>query len=175
MRYFIRKVSSLGMWQPSKKQGDFPTMDHKKQLIHDITKDKFESPSYWLAHDEQEIERVVSGLILLNPPKPNKLKNFRFIAFEEMCFLTESGELLLLQDRDEAFPIASLEEHHYIFKPEASRNELILARIIQCHGFLGEYRKKPVGSSDKSLQDILKECVEEVKDEYKSKVIELTE
>jgi hypothetical protein len=170
MRKFIRKVNTLNSWKPSKQEGRPSSEEVKDTLSEDINKDNNQQPSYWAVDGVEDIDKIVSGFILMSKPRQfSKVRTTKIVVFEEICFTPSPGGLILSPDVDNNFPIVSVRDKHYILSPSADNTDLILGGLLGCNGYFQEYKKKPaLQEPARTIAVALESCNGDVAPEYEA-------
>ncbi|AFZ15597.1 hypothetical protein Cri9333_4831 (plasmid) [Crinalium epipsammum PCC 9333] len=169
MNCFIRKIQSLAMWQEGKDAKQILSPLHAMRYALDINKGKGK-PSFWRATNEEELEKIVLGMLLMM--NINQIDSIRIISFGEECFSGNQGKLS--NKEDPSFPIISVRKLHYELNPA---NETVILPIaetfLSCKGECKEFHKNKTKNNVLNMGEILKKYLNDVSDEYKEKALKL--
>lgn len=171
MRCYIRKVESLAMWEAGKECKNIPSHQHAMRYALDI-KEGRGAPSFWLAENQQCLEKIVLGMLLAK--KVRKPENIRVLRFEEDCFNFEG--LSLINEVDPKFPIPTMQQLHYVLRPANDKTiYTIVMKLLECNGSFKEFHKSRTIGNLPNIVELARKYLGEVGEEYREIALRLVQ
>ena len=157
--YYRSLSRSAAIWREGKEVKTFPPKTDKENYLRHI-KEGNGFPSIWQFSNNDDLERIVLGLMLYK----GNLDKIELIGFDECCF--EKASIEVRQATNNKFPLPSVASLHYELHIDLDINLLqSIELFLNCNGNFKRFPKIVDSPTERSMLNIAKTYIKEISGE----------
>jgi hypothetical protein len=154
--YYRSLSRSAAIWREGKEIKTFPPETDQENYLRHMKEGKG-FPSIWQFSNNDDLERIVLGLMLYK----GNLDKIELIGFDECCF--EKAGIEVRQATNTQFPLPSVGSFHYELQNAPDTNLIqSIELFLNCNGNFKRFPKIADSATELSMLTIAKKYIKEI-------------